>query len=339
LRQLDWCALSPYIFTTLADLGSRGILQHVQERQPAGLLLATKPKLGEAEPGESATDLAHLGTRLQETELNAELRRQVEEANRQLARYARELKDLADLERHKAQQIQIANQQLRNYARDLKVAVERERARSRELESAYLETVRRLTDASTFKDRETGAHIQRLSHYSRELALAAGGDALEAERLFAAAPMHDLGKIGIPDRVLHKEGPLDTDEWKIMKQHTIIGARLLEGSTSGLLELGRQIAIGHHERWDGTGYPFGLRGEEIPYAARIISICDSYDAIRSKRPYKLPVPHEATVSILLNGDGRTKPEHFDPVLLHIFSQIHERFAEIFALFQDDQSAD
>ena len=150
--------------------------------------------------------------------------------------------------------------------------------------------------------------------------------------------MHDLGKIGIPDRVLHKEGPLDVDEWKIMKQHTIIGARLLEGSTSGLLELGRQIAIGHHERWDGTGYPFGLRGEEIAYAARIISICDSYDAIRSKRPYKLPIPHEATVSILLNGDGRSKPEHFDPVLLHIFSQIHERFSEIFALFQDESTA-
>jgi putative two-component system response regulator len=267
--------------------------------------------------------------------MHQDLARQLEEANRKLAEYAREREQYAELDRQKMAQIELANQQLRNYAKDLRQSVDRERHRARDLESAYLETVRRLTEASAFKDRETGGHIQRLSHYARELVLAAGAAPALAERLYMAAPMHDLGKIGIPDAILHKPGPLNEEEWKVMRQHPIIGARLLEGSNSSLLEVGREVAIAHHERWDGTGYPYGLQGEQIPYAARVIAIADTYDALRSIRAYKAALSHQTAVSILLNGDGRTQPSHFDPALLAVFATVHERFDEIFHSIQDE----
>lgn len=267
--------------------------------------------------------------------LDEDLRSQVEEANRKLEMYAEELRQLAERERLKAFQLEQMNQQLRAYARDLKASVERERQRAKDLEAAYLETVTRLTTASAFKDRETGSHINRLSHYCRILALEVGCSEEEADLLYVAAPMHDLGKIGIPDRVLLKEGPLDAEEWAIMKQHPMIGANLLEGSRSVLLETARQVALAHHERWDGTGYPIGLKGEEIPLPARILAVADTYDALRSIRPYKNGFSHEHTCKTILEGDSRTRPEHFDPAVLEAFQRVKDKFAEIFDSIQGD----
>lgn len=262
------------------------------------------------------------------------LRRQVEHSNRQLAQYSRDLNQLVERERHRAQQLEDANGQLKSYARDLQMSVERERVRVKEIEKAYHDTVVRLTNASAYKDKETGAHIQRLSHYAKILALEIGMSEEQAQLIFDAAPMHDLGKIGVPDSILNKEGPLDAEETAKMRQHVLIGANLLEGSHSPLLEMGRLIAIAHHERWDGTGYPFGLRGEQIPLPARIVAIADTYDALRSVRPYKPGFSHARSCQIILEGDGRTMPEHFDPEILRAFGVLHPRMAEIFDAIAD-----
>ncbi|PJB33777.1 MAG: hypothetical protein CO108_30095, partial [Deltaproteobacteria bacterium CG_4_9_14_3_um_filter_63_12] len=144
-----------------------------------------------------------------------------------------------------------------------------------------------------------------------------------------ASPMHDIGKIGIPDHVLLKPGSLTPDEWAIMKEHASMGAEILGKSKSPYLKMGAEIALHHHERWDGGGYPQGKRGEEIPLAARIMSICDVYDALRSKRPYKLAYDHSKTMDIIRRGDGRVEPEHFDPAVLAGFEQNHQSFCDIY----------
>ena len=141
--------------------------------------------------------------------------------------------------------------------------------------------------------------------------------------------MHDIGKVAIPDGVLLKEGPLNDDEWQVMKTHAEMGAKILEGSNSPFLTMAADIAWCHHERWDGKGYPRGLAGEAIPLTARIMNLADQYDALRSKRPYKPAFSHEKTVHIITQGDGRTMPEHFDPAILSIFKQKMDRFNEIF----------
>jgi len=146
--------------------------------------------------------------------------------------------------------------------------------------------------------------------------------------------MHDIGKLGVPDAVLHKEGALDGREWEMMKRHCAFGASLLKGSASPLLETAREIALTHHERWDGTGYPQGLRGEEIPISGRIVMLVDQYDALRSQRCYKPPFDHETTRRILLEGDNRTRPEHFDPRLLDAFSALHRELKAIYGRISD-----
>lgn len=252
----------------------------------------------------------------------------------QLMLYARDLKSLLDSERHRTQALSAAYQQLQAVATDLKTAYTAEQCRSRELEHAYLDTIRRLLRAAQFKDEETVAHVRRLSHYTRALGLCVGLSLKEADLLSAAAPMHDIGKIGIPDAILHKSGPLNHQEWKIMQRHSAIGASLLKGSPSPLLEMARHIALTHHERWDGSGYPQGLQGEAIPLVGRLVALVDVYDALRSWRPYKLAWDHARACNVLLEGDGRTQPEHFDPHLLAAFAQMHREFAAIYAGFSD-----
>ncbi len=269
----------------------------------------------------------------QEAESGGTSQKQLEAAQQQLLQYARDLNRVFQSEHEKESALRSTTRQLLSFAQDLNHAFRTEQEKSRELERAYHDTLQRLLRASHYKDQDTGAHNQRLAHYARALALFLGWTREEGERLFAATPMHDIGKIGVPDAVLFKPGPLDEGEWKVLRRHTSFGASLLAGSTSSLLEMARKIALYHHERWDGTGYPHGLKGEEIPQCAHLVMLADQYDALRSDRPYKAGLEHERVRQILLEGDGRTLPRHFQPLLLEAFRELQGKFEEIFERFR------
>ncbi|MFP6847100.1 MAG: HD domain-containing phosphohydrolase [Pseudomonas sp.] len=199
-----------------------------------------------------------------------------------------------------------------------------------ELRQTRLQIVQRLGMAAEYKDNETGLHVIRMSHFSKVLALAAGFSEAAAEELLNAAPMHDVGKIGIPDAVLRKPGKLDEQEWAVMRQHVEIGAQIIGEHASGLLRTAQRIALSHHEKWDGSGYPNGLSGEDIPLEGRIVAIADVFDALTSVRPYKAAWSVEDAVELLNRERGR----HFDPHLVELFIQqlpaileIKERWAE------------
>ena len=209
---------------------------------------------------------------------------------------------------------------------------QRVRERTAELQESYLETIFTMTRSAEHRDEDTGAHVQRISYYCRELARRLGLEEEMVERIFFSSPMHDIGKIAIPDHILLKPGPLTPDEWEVMKRHTSIGAKILGDSGSPYLKMGAEIALNHHEHWDGHGYPEGKRGEAIPVTARIMMICDVYDALRSQRPYKLAFDHLKAMEILTRGDGRTDPHHFDPAILAAFRESHESFRNIFESF-------
>jgi putative two-component system response regulator len=182
------------------------------------------------------------------------------------------------------------------------------RERTAELLDTRLEIIRRLGRAGEYRDNETGMHVVRMSHIARIVGLKQGLSESEAELVLQAAPMHDVGKIGIPDRILLKPGPLDRDEWEIMKRHTTMGAEIIGEHPSELLRAARVVALRHHERWDGSGYPDGLVGEAIPRIARVVAIADVFDALLSARPYKKPWTVEATIEALKSESGR----HFEP---------------------------
>jgi putative two-component system response regulator len=191
------------------------------------------------------------------------------------------------------------------------------RARSCELTDTRLEVVRRLGRAAEYRDNETGLHILRMSKISALLARHAGLSEGDCELILNASPMHDIGKIGIPDFILLKPGKLDPDEWAIMRRHTSIGAEILSGHDSELMKTARDIALGHHEKWDGSGYPHGVSGEAIPIAARIASIADVFDALTSVRPYKNAWP----VSEAVREINRGAAAHFDPALVTCFNAV------------------
>lgn len=180
-----------------------------------------------------------------------------------------------------------------------------------ELKSTHLELIQRLGRAAEFKDNETGMHVIRMSHVSGRIALEMGMDAGFAEQLVHAAPMHDIGKIGIPDQVLLKPGKLDEEELATMRTHPQLGADILDKSTSPLIKLAYTVALYHHEKWDGTGYPYGLKGEDIPIEARIVAIADVFDALLSKRPYKEAWPIDKVVEEIKSQSNR----HFDPAVV------------------------
>ncbi|CAN7580945.1 response regulator [Pseudoduganella sp. LjRoot289] len=199
-----------------------------------------------------------------------------------------------------------------------------------ELKETRLQIVQRLGLAAEYKDNETGLHVIRMSHYARVLGQAAGLGEAATEDLLHAAPMHDVGKIGIPDRILQKPGALDKDEWKIMQSHATIGADIIGEHGHGMLALARNIALTHHEKWDGSGYPQGLAGEDIPLEGRIVAIADVFDALTSARPYKAAWPVEDAVQYLRQQRGL----HFDPELVDLFLarlpaivEIKERWGE------------
>lgn len=191
------------------------------------------------------------------------------------------------------------------------------------------EIIERLTTAVEMRDTETGLHIIRIGAYARRIAETMGMDDDFIETIAVASTMHDIGKIGISDSILLKPGRLTEDEFAAVKGHTTIGERILSGSSHRILQMGAKIAATHHERWDGSGYPKGLRGEEIPLVGRIVMLVDQYDAIRNQRVYKEALTHEETCRILLHGDGRTLPQHFDPEILAIFREIKDDFVEIY----------
>ena len=184
-----------------------------------------------------------------------------------------------------------------------------------ELKETRLQIVQRLGLAAEYKDNETGLHVIRMSHYARLLGVAAGMDEAAADDLLHAAPMHDVGKIGIPDRILQKPGKLDADEWGVMQTHARIGADIIgEHAAGGMLALAREIALSHHEKWDGSGYPNGLAGEAIPLAGRIIAVADVFDALTSVRPYKRAWSVTDAVGYLQAQQG----SHFDARLVELF---------------------
>lgn len=188
------------------------------------------------------------------------------------------------------------------------------RVRTEELCRTRLQVVQRLGRAAEFRDNETGNHILRMSHISALLAKSIGWNEAECELILHASPMHDIGKIGIPDHILLKPGKFERDEWEIMKTHAIIGANILEGDDSDLMRCAREIAISHHEKWDGTGYPNGLSGEAIPLAGRIAALADVFDALTSVRPYKKAWTVEDAVDLIKESSGT----QFDPHLVKVF---------------------
>jgi len=198
------------------------------------------------------------------------------------------------------------------------------------LRETRLQVIHRLGRAAEYKDNETGLHVIRMSHYAKEIALAAGMSAADAEELLHAAPMHDIGKIGIPDSVLQKPGKLTPDEWEIMKGHAEIGAQIIGNDNSNLLQVARIIALNHHEKWDGTGYPAGIAGETIPIEARIVAIADVFDALTSIRPYKTAWTIEAAVDYIKQQSG----QHFDPALVAAFLLTLEKIIHIRAQLLD-----
>jgi putative two-component system response regulator len=227
---------------------------------------------------------------------------------------------------------------LREYSNFLanqnRVLEQRVEERTREVLESYRETIETLTRAASYKDEETGAHVRRISFYTQELAIALGMNAAFCETIHYASPMHDIGKIAIPDSILLKTGPLNAQEWTVMKSHTTIGAQLIGSGNSLYLRMGAEIALHHHERWDGGGYPAGLKGERIPFSARIMNICDQYDALRCARSHKKALSHETALEIITLGDGRTMPAHFDPDILAAFNRCATRFSEIFETLPD-----
>lgn len=202
-----------------------------------------------------------------------------------------------------------------------------------------------LANVTSYRDQETGGHIKRTTYYTDAVTQLLLNESREgyaidkeyASAMVTSAKLHDIGKVAVPDSILLKPGKLTTEEFELIKLHTIYGAQLLDNAvkeldeTAAFIDVGREIIVGHHEHWDGSGYPYGIAGASIPLSARIVAIVDVYDALISRRPYKEPFPHERAVEILLQDSG----SHFDPNLIEIFRPIFDRFSEIAKQHQDD----
>jgi len=230
------------------------------------------------------------------------------------------------------------------------------RVRTAELEASHIELIWQLSKAAEYRDTDTGNHVVRVGYYSHVLAETLGMNKRFSEMVFLTSPLHDVGKIGIPDHVLLKQGKLNADEWQVMRQHCEIGVKILRQEMyvikdfkllvslkslmnsvkrdNPFLTMASSIALNHHERWDGTGYPRGLKGEDIPLEARITAISDVYDALFSKRPYKPIFTEDKAFSEMYSGIGT----HFDPEIFKAFEKSIETFSDIRYQFADDYEA-
>ncbi|MCL1093636.1 response regulator [Shewanella kaireitica] len=214
-----------------------------------------------------------------------------------------------------------------NQSRELAIKVKQKTA---ELAATQLKVIQKLGRAAEYKDNETGMHVIRMSHYTHILAKAAGMCEVDADMLMAASPMHDIGKIGISDAILRKPGKLTDDEFEEMKKHAEIGAEIIGDNESDLLKMAKIVAISHHEKWNGTGYPYGLKGEDIPRIGRIVAIADVFDALTCERPYKRAWSVEEAISHLQQQAG----EHFDPQLVPLFLEHMDEITKVMQSFKD-----
>ncbi|MDG6773241.1 response regulator [Thiomicrorhabdus sp. ZW0627] len=206
--------------------------------------------------------------------------------------------------------------------------------RTKDLQRTRMQIIQKLGRAGEFKDNETGMHVMRMSHYARLIAESVFDGPNEwTDLLFQVAPMHDIGKIGIPDKLLQKNGPLDEREWTLMRKHPYFGAEIIGEHESGILAIAHEVALNHHEKWDGTGYPNRLKGEDIPLSARIVAIADVFDALTSKRPYKEAWPVVDAVELIHHQSGR----HFDPNLVTHFKSVLPEILKVKEKFADPGS--
>ena len=224
------------------------------------------------------------------------------------------------------------NDQLKEHRDSLEKTVA---LRTIQLKDASLEIIWRLTAASEYRDNETGAHIKRMSHYTACIARSMGLPPKIIETLLYGAPMHDIGKIGIPDSILRKPGKLSPQEWEIMRQHPTIGANILHGSKIAFVRMGATIALTHHEKWEGGGYPQGLKGRQIPLAGRIAALADVFDALTSQRPYKEPFSIDKANHIIRQERGH----QFDPQVVDVFFSVQDEIRRIKDEYQDETAVE
>ena len=246
----------------------------------------------------------------------------------QLERYAQDMKRIVLRERDQARQVELLLTRVQVCEGELRDALESERQHHLEIQDSHDEVVMRLCKAIALRHHEE-VRLGRLSQYCDVLSRSLSLSESETHQIALGAPLHDIGVIGISDAILLKPGPLTAEETASMRRHCQIGADLLRGSSSPLIETARQIALTHHEHWDGSGYPHGLAGTDIPLCGRIVKLIDIYDALRSARPCKAAMPHTQARKIILEGNGRLDPSHVDPELLLSFERCEREFDEIF----------
>ena len=240
----------------------------------------------------------------------------------QLFRYAQDIQKLF-AERDEAvkneKEGNAAYKQLERFKNDFMMLLEQKEKSYQALESSHLDTIRRLAIAAEFKDNDTGEHIVRMSRFSSMIARAYGQDEKYCNLLEQASPMHDIGKIGIPDDVLKKPGELTEEEWALMRKHPEYGANMLSGSDVPVLQMAEEVALGHHEKFDGSGYPSNLKGEQIPLSARIVALADFFDALTMDRCYRPAFSDEKALTMIKENSGT----HFDPSVVKAFFSVSD----------------
>lgn len=252
--------------------------------------------------------------------------KETEKAYAQLFRYASDLQKLLSMQKvseSAESEKDAAYAQLEQYSKDFYKLLEDRETAYDQLAAAHLDTIRRLTVAAEYKDDDTGVHIVRMSEYSALIARTLGRDDNFSKNILMASPMHDIGKIGIPDYILQKPGKLTVEEWAIMKKHPEYGAKILAGSNAPTIQLAAEIALTHHEKYDGSGYPNGLKGDEIPISGRVAAVADVFDALTMNRSYRPAMSEENAIAIIEGG----RASHFDPEIVDAFLSVSDEIVE------------